>query len=133
MITAIVRYRLPSQIGEAECRAHYERIAPGFGEAPGLLRKQFIWSERGIAGGVYQWTDLALAERFYAGPWLDGIRRRYGVEPEIEFFKTLAITDNPGGVVTVPDETPADASARLRTQFDEFVAAKLVPLARRTG
>jgi hypothetical protein len=60
MITTIVRYRLPSHIGEAECRAHYERIAPGFGETPGLLRKQFIWSERGIAGGVYQWTDIAL-------------------------------------------------------------------------
>lgn len=132
MITAIVRYRLPAQISEAECRAHYERIAPGFGEVPGLLRKQFIWSERGIAGGVYQWTDLSSAERFFTGPWLDGIRRRYGVEPEIEFFKTLAITDNPGGVVTVPEGTPADASAGPRSELEEFGSPRLIPLARRT-
>lgn len=133
MIIAIVRYRLPPHIGEAECREHYERIALGFGDVPGLLRKQFIWSERGIAGGVYQWSDRESAERFYGGPWRDGIRQRYGAYPEIEIFKTLAITDNPGGVVTIPHSAPDDLSARLRDQFDEFVAANLVPVARRTA
>jgi hypothetical protein len=133
MITAIVRYRLPHGIDEAACRAHYERIAPGFGDVPGLVRKQFIWSERGIAGGVYQWKDRESAERFYGGPWLDGIRQRYGADPEIEFFKTLAITDNPGGVVTIPDASQNDAALRLRDQFDEIGAPKLVPHTRRTA
>jgi len=131
VITAIVRYRLPPHIDEAACRAHYERIAPGFGDVPGLLRKQFIWSERGIAGGVYQWRDRESAERFYNGPWRDGIRQRYGADSEIEIFKTLAITDNPGGVVTIPDDAPDDPSVRLRDQFNELVVAQLVPLARR--
>lgn len=103
MITAIVRYRLPVQIGREECHAHFLKIAPDFGTVPGLIRKQFIWSETGVAGGVYQWESVDAAQAFYTGPWLDGILARYGSHPEIDYFATLAITDNPGGVVTVPD------------------------------
>ncbi|WP_159709575.1 hypothetical protein [Geminicoccus flavidas] len=102
MITAIVRYRLPATIGKEACRAHFAKIAAGFGEARGLIRKQFIWSERGVAGGVYQWETLEDARRFYQGPWLDGILARYGSYPDIEYFTTFAVTDNPGGIVTLP-------------------------------
>ena len=63
----------------------------------GLIRKQFMWGENGIAGGVYQWESLADAKAFYQGPWLDGILARYGVYPEIEYFVTFAVTENPGG------------------------------------
>ena len=35
MITATVRYKLPSHIDYAACRAHFHRIAPGFREAKG--------------------------------------------------------------------------------------------------
>jgi hypothetical protein len=80
------------------------KIAKGFGNAPGLIRKQFIWSENGTAGGVYQWETIEDAKRFYQGPWLDGILERYGMYPEIEYFTTVAITDNPGGVVTIPGD-----------------------------
>ena len=102
MITAIVRYDLPATITRQDCRAHFEKIAPGFGAVPGLIRKQFIWNENGIAGGVYQWESQADAQAFYQGPWLDGILARYGTYPRIEYFQTLAVTDNPGGVVSLP-------------------------------
>lgn len=104
MITAIVRYKLPATIDREACRAHFLTIAPGFGDAKGLIRKQFIWSETGTAGGVYQWESLEDAKRFYQGPWLRGILDRYGMYPEIEYFVTVAIADNPGGIVTVCDE-----------------------------
>ena len=103
MITVIVRYRLPGSINRSACRTHFTSIAAGFGEVAGLIRKQFIWSENGTAGGVYQWKSIEQAKRFYSGPWLDGILERYGVYPEIEYFETVAITDNPGGVVTLID------------------------------
>lgn len=103
MITAIVRYKLPSAIDRAACEAHFRGIAQGFGEAEGLIRKQFIWSETGTAGGVYQWNTIENAKAFYGGPWLKGILERYGMYPEIEYFTTVAIVDNPGGVVTVAD------------------------------
>lgn len=101
MITAIVRYRLPAHIDRAACRNHFEAIAPGFQSVKGLLSKHFIWSERGVAGGVYQWASQADADAFYSGPWRDGIVQRYGMEPEIEFFTVFAKTDNEAGTVTV--------------------------------
>ncbi len=110
MITAIVRYRLPPQIDRAACRAHFEAIAPGFAEVKGLLSKHFIWSERGVAGGVYQWRSRAEAEAFYSGPWRDGIIRRYGMSPEIEFFTVFAKTDNEAGAVTIVEATSASTA-----------------------
>ena len=113
MITAIVRYKLPASIDHDACLAHFAKIAPGFREAKGLLSKHFIWSERGIAGGVYQWRSRADAEAFYSGPWRKGIVERYGMEPEIEMpndhrqmWPTLA-----AAIAKVPEtttEVPAD-------------------------
>jgi hypothetical protein len=103
MITAIVRYKLPATIGRDDCREHFKKIAKGFGEAKGLIRKQFFWGESGTAGGVYQWETLDDAKRFYQGAWLSGILERYGMYPEIEYYTTFAIVDNPGGIVTVPE------------------------------
>ncbi len=68
MITAIVRYPLPPAIDRDACRAHYASIAPGFRDVPGLISKHFIWSERGYAGGVYQWESREAAQAFYSGP-----------------------------------------------------------------
>lgn len=101
MITAVVRYKLPVSIDRDACLAHFTRIAPGFRTAKGLLSKHFIWSERGIAGGVYQWETLEDAKAFYSGPWRKGIVERYGMEPEIEFFEVFAVTDNTACTVKV--------------------------------
>ena len=98
MITAIVLYDLPHSIGLEECRAHFTRIAPDFMEIPGFLRKQFICSRDGkVAGGVYMWQTLDAAQRFYSGDWLDGIRARYGTEPRITYFETVALADRASG------------------------------------
>jgi hypothetical protein len=101
VITAIVRYKLPPTIGRDACRAHFAKISAGFGEVDGLVRKQFIWNENGTAGGVYLWHSIECARVFYQGPWLDGILERYGMYPEIEYFQTFAVTENPGGNVTL--------------------------------
>jgi putative monooxygenase ydhR len=98
MITAIVLYDLPTSIGLAQCRAHFAKIAPGFLEVPGFLRKQFICSSDGsVAGGVYLWETQEAAETFYSGDWLAGIRARYGCEPRITYFETVALTDRASG------------------------------------
>jgi hypothetical protein len=98
MITAIVLYDLPSSIGLEECREHFTRIAPDFLKAKGFLRKQFICrKEGGVAGGVYMWESEADAEVFYSGPWRDGIRARYGNDPKIQYFETVALTDKATG------------------------------------
>ena len=109
MVTAIVRYKLPVSIDHDVCLAHFAKIAPGFRAAQGLISKHFIWSERGVAGGVYQWESLEDAQAFYGGPWRNGIVERYGMEPEIEFFTVFAITDNAKGSVRVLGEPQAKA------------------------
>ena len=111
MITAIVRYKLPAAIGSDECRAHFHKIAPNFKSAKGLISKHFIWSETGVAGGVYQWESLAAAKAFYSGPWLKGILERYGMYPEIDYFEVFAVTDNPKGIVETFDD-PAQTFKR---------------------
>jgi hypothetical protein len=102
MITTIVQYRLPPCMGQAACAEHFRRIAPGFRDVPGLIRKQFIYAEDGWAGGVYLWQSRADAEAFYSGPWLTGIRERYGMDPEIRYFHTAAVTDNSVDAVLLP-------------------------------
>ena len=98
MITAIVLYQLPPSIGYEECRAHFIKIAPDFLGVPGFLRKHFIYDlEGGKAGGSYLWETLAAAKAFYDGPWGDGIRARYGNEPEITYYETFAIADAASG------------------------------------
>jgi hypothetical protein len=36
-------------------------------------------------------------------PWLDGICERYGMDPEIRYFHTAAITDNTAEAVLLPE------------------------------
>ena len=98
MITAIVLFDLPPDIGLEECRAHFKKIAPDFLKVPGFLRKQFICARDGtVAGGVYLWESQEAAERFYSGEWLPGIRARYGTEPKISYFETVALADKASG------------------------------------
>ncbi len=101
MITAIVLYRLPASIGRDACAAHFASISQDFRSVPGLLRKQFIWNETGMAGGVYLWETIEAAKAFYSGPWLDGIIARYGAYPDISYFRTTAMTDNAAGTIDV--------------------------------
>ncbi len=110
MITAIVLYRLPPSIGYEECRTHFATIAPTFLSVPGFLRKHFIYDiEGGTAGGSYLWESLDAARHFYGGPWLDGIRARYGTDPQITYYETFAIADAPSGYAG-----PVDACAHPR-------------------
>ena len=106
MITTIVEYTLPPSIGREECLEHFIKIAPGFREASGFVRKHFLYDgDRNVGGGVYLWKTREDAERFYSGPWLDGIRERYGVEPKITYFETLVICDvNQDDLYTAPAE-----------------------------
>jgi hypothetical protein len=98
MITAIVLYDLPDSIGLEECRKHFTMIAPDFLKAPGFVRKQFICErEGGVAGGVYMWESQQDAEKFYTGPWREGIRARYGNDPRIQYFETVALADKASG------------------------------------
>ena len=44
------------------------------------------------------WETLEAAKAFFSGPWLDGIRERYRIEPRISYFETFAVADAKHGV-----------------------------------
>jgi hypothetical protein len=68
--------------------------------------RQAVHLRRGPLGrGVYLWQTRAAAGAFYTGPWLDGIRERYGMDPQIKYFETACITDNALEAILLPDPT----------------------------
>ena len=70
---------------------------------PGLIGKRFIYAENVWAGGVYLWESRPAAEAFYSGPRIQGIRERYGMDPQIKYFHTACVTDNSVDAVLLPD------------------------------
>jgi len=65
--------------------------------------QQTVHLRRGwLGGGVYLWQSHADAGAFYSGPWLEGIREPYGMDPEIRYFHTAAVTDNSAAAVLLP-------------------------------
>ena len=96
MIAAVVRYKLRAYRLRRVPRA-LSQSRPRLPRVTGLISKHFIWIESGWAGGVYQWNCVEDAKAFYAGPWLDGIVQRYGMEPEIDFYEVFAVIDDTCG------------------------------------
>ena len=43
------------------------------------------------------WETQADAEAFYTGPWRAGIVARYGNDPKVQYFETVALTDKASG------------------------------------
>jgi hypothetical protein len=53
MITAIVTFKLPPGITRAQWLENIKVASARFQNVPGLIRKQFLYSDKGIGGGVY--------------------------------------------------------------------------------
>ena len=102
-----LRSTRPTQLRKAD--DHRDRaIQIAALDRPERLRRAFPqhragFPQDGWAGGVYLWQSRADAEAFYSGPWLRGIRERYGMDPQIKYFETACITDNSAEAVLLPE------------------------------
>ena len=95
MITAIVTFKLPPGITRAQWLENIKVASARFQNVPGLIRKQFLYSDKGIGGGVYLWETREAAEACYRGPWRDNVRKASGGnEPDIAWFDTQIVVDN---------------------------------------
>ena len=94
MITAVVRFTLPQGTSLDAAKAMYEKSAPTYKGAPGLVRKYYLYSEDRIGGGVYLWESREAAERMYSDTWKKTIAERFGNSPEITYYETPVIVDN---------------------------------------
>lgn len=100
MITAIVQFELPAGMTLADATEKFRDSAPRYQQMPGLIRKYYLFGD-GVGGGVYLWESRAAAEAIYEGPWRDGIRERFGVDPKITYFDSPVIVDNTSGEIQV--------------------------------
>jgi hypothetical protein len=94
MITAIVRFPLPKEMGVETAKALYEKSVPIYQRAPGLIRKYYLYGEQPMGGGVYLWESREAAERQYSAAWKNMIAEKYGAQPEITHYETPVIVDN---------------------------------------
>lgn len=104
MITAIVQFKVPSDLSVERAKQTFEVIAQSFLETPGLIRKYFIISDDHVGGGVYLWETREHAEALYDGPvWSSRIRENYGVDPEITWFHCPVIAETALKQIQVSD------------------------------
>jgi hypothetical protein len=94
MITAIVTFKIPPGTTREQWLEHIKGVSARFQNIPGLIRKQFLYSDNGIAGGVYLWETRAAAEACYQGPWRENVRKIAGSDPDIAWFDTQIVVDN---------------------------------------
>jgi hypothetical protein len=98
MITAIVRFKLPTNIDAAKAAELFQGSAPKYRDLQGLVRKYYLFdAENHTGGGCYLWESREAAERVYNAEWRKMIADRYGSAPEISYFETLVIVDNAVG------------------------------------
>ena len=94
MITAIVRFTLPQGTSLDAAKAMFEKSAPNYKGAPGLVRKYYLYGADRIGGGVYLWESREAADRMFSDAWKKMIAERFGNAPEITYYETPVIVDN---------------------------------------
>ena len=110
MITEIVIIKLPEGTTREETIASFEKTAPTWRENPDLIRKNYLFdAEKGIAGGVYLWKEMANAEKWHGAEFRKKVKEIYGAEPESQFFETPIVVDNLTGEIARDQEESAHA------------------------
>ena len=101
MITAIVNFRLPTDVDAKKAAELFKGSAPKYRGMKGLVRKYYLFdAEKRIGGGVYLWKSRADAEAVYTPQWQAYIAERYGAPPEIRYFETAVVVDNDSDTIT---------------------------------
>ena len=100
MITVIIQFELPAGTLRDEVCEVFRQSVPKYLGRPGLIRKFYLINEAaGTAGAVYLWETRAAAEATYDDAWRRSFIDRYGADPTVTYFDTLAIIDNLTGEI----------------------------------
>jgi len=95
VITEYVLFPLPEGITRDKVVQGMREVSPKWRANGELIRKTFVYdAEAGMAGAFYLWKNRAAAEAAHDEAWREGVRRRYGGEPEIRYFDTPIVVDN---------------------------------------
>jgi hypothetical protein len=76
MITAVVTFKLPPEMSREKWQENIKQASARFQNVPGLIRKQFLYNDNGIGGGVYLWETREAAENcYFKSPWAKAYAR----------------------------------------------------------
>jgi hypothetical protein len=91
----ITRFALPHDVPTETIKNAFREVAPQFKHPPGLLRKYFLISQDGEAGGgVYLWSSMEEARTFSENVLRRMIKEKFQVEPSIEYYDAPVVVDN---------------------------------------
>jgi hypothetical protein len=95
---ALVGFAVAGDLPAAQRRELLERTSPAYRQIAGLRRKHFL-SAPGEGGGLYEFDDRAIAERYFDAAWRARMQSLYGVSPSVELFDAPCVVDNVAGSV----------------------------------
>lgn len=95
MHTVLVTFVLPTAIPRAKILEAFEKSAPRFRAAPGLIRKYYSYDEANHTGhSVYLWESEAAARAYMDDGFVTSFQERFGTTPELFHVDTLVVVDN---------------------------------------
>lgn len=104
MIAKLVSFQLPVSMSRNEVKAAAREAAEEWLRHPQLIRKDFLLDENNITYGYYLFPDRESAEQAHDASFLEQLKERFGVEPEIKYFDYLMTADAGSGSITVGDQ-----------------------------
>ncbi len=99
MIITIVRFAAATTESLEEATEIFSESAARYLDVPGLLGKAYLRADDGTVGGAYWWTNRPDAEARFNPGWLEGVTKKYGSPPTVEFFDAPIVVDNILGTI----------------------------------
>ena len=86
MITVLVKFKISNELNLKTLKKVYRKTL--YVDVEGLLRKNYIADiEKGYAGGVYTFTKIEFAKKWFDEERIKWITERYS-KPEITYFES---------------------------------------------
>ncbi|MCO5099335.1 MAG: hypothetical protein M9885_00310 [Burkholderiaceae bacterium] len=99
MIAELVTFQLPPSMTRDEAMAAARATVAKWQADPDLIRKHFLLEPGNRTSGFYLWTSREAAERAHDATFRQGVRERFGSDPEIRYFDVMMVLDNLSGEV----------------------------------
>jgi hypothetical protein len=115
MIVELVTFDSPSGWDRAHVLEDAKTVVAKWRANRDLVRKHFllgIGETGGVGAGLYIWPSIDAAKTAHNEEWREGIMKRTGGYPSIQYFDLLLLVDNERGAVT---EYPDGKARQLET------------------
>lgn len=105
MIITFVRFPGTETASVEDAAAIFAESAGRYLDVPGLMGKAYLRAADGSVGALYWWTDRDSAAAKFNPEWVEGVTRKYGAAPVVDYFDAPIVVD--GITRTIRTEPPA--------------------------